>query len=466
MCSNSCSSIKLQLGEELRRINKVPHTLQEMRTIMLNLFGRDNFLMSYQDNKNDSIPIATDEDLTAMYELSKGKISCKINLKEAPEEISVFDRIDSLRKSLIQSVAPSQASDIDFINEQISDIAVISESASDKNTLESESLVEESKELVIISQQFIPAEEVSDKEESKEQVPVEEFKSEDIPNEKKNSDEKRAKKSQKKVKKVKKTKKVKKIEKTQNKPEVKNEKLAKQEVPQSENLSIHERITCDGCEKHPIIGIRYKCLACYDYDLCDSCENSLNHPHPMIKIKTPMNISASSQNFNSFLTPESLTYIKSLISSHVKEALKKKFKGKVIQLLINNEESVLPGATIKIFWEIMNKGRKAWPEGSKFVMKKGNLIANEVRLPIVEPGKSVMIEVDVEVPEQEKECTGVWQIDAGRKIFGKFRVLFRTSLSPSVREMVDMGFDVNVAKNALAANHGDISLALSQLLKQ
>ena len=186
----------------------------------------------------------------------------------------------------------------------------------------------------------------------------------------------------------------------------------------------------------------------------------------MIKIKTPMNISASSQNFNSFLTPESLTYIKSLISSHVKEALKKKFKGKVIQLLINNEESVLPGATIKIFWEIMNKGRKAWPEGSKFVMKKGNLIANEVRLPIVEPGKSVMIEVDVEVPEQEKECTGVWQIDAGRKIFGKFRVLFRTSLSPSVREMVDMGFDVNVAKNALAANHGDISLALSQLLKQ
>ena len=44
-----------------------------------------------------------------------------------------------------------------------------------------------------------------------------------------------------------------------------------------------------GCNRSPIIGIRYKCLECFDYDLCESCaDRQLIHAHHvMAKIRTP-----------------------------------------------------------------------------------------------------------------------------------------------------------------------------------
>jgi hypothetical protein len=44
-----------------------------------------------------------------------------------------------------------------------------------------------------------------------------------------------------------------------------------------------------GCNRSPIIGIRYKCLECLDYDLCESCaDRQLIHAHHvMAKIRTP-----------------------------------------------------------------------------------------------------------------------------------------------------------------------------------
>ncbi|CAJ1366650.1 unnamed protein product [Effrenium voratum] len=34
---------------------------------------------------------------------------------------------------------------------------------------------------------------------------------------------------------------------------------------------VHEGITCDGCQAAPIMGDRFKCGSCPDYDLCDAC---------------------------------------------------------------------------------------------------------------------------------------------------------------------------------------------------
>jgi len=56
------------------------------------------------------------------------------------------------------------------------------------------------------------------------------------------------------------------------------------EVPRSD---IHHGVTCDGCEVNPIQGIRYKCTVCRDYDLCSICEAKNQHPpgHPLLKLK-------------------------------------------------------------------------------------------------------------------------------------------------------------------------------------
>jgi len=40
---------------------------------------------------------------------------------------------------------------------------------------------------------------------------------------------------------------------------------------------IHDAITCDGCDQSPIIGKRYKCNVCLNFDLCQNCINTADH---------------------------------------------------------------------------------------------------------------------------------------------------------------------------------------------
>ena len=49
----------------------------------------------------------------------------------------------------------------------------------------------------------------------------------------------------------------------------------------------HENVICDGCNASPIIGDRYKCSVCPDFDLCSTCEAAGKHPssHTLLKIK-------------------------------------------------------------------------------------------------------------------------------------------------------------------------------------
>jgi len=67
---------------------------------------------------------------------------------------------------------------------------------------------------------------------------------------------------------------------------IKSEK--KSEDISSKESQIHPGIVCDGCEKTPIVGPRYKCVVCDDFDLCGSCEAAGRHPgHNMIRISNP-----------------------------------------------------------------------------------------------------------------------------------------------------------------------------------
>ena len=52
---------------------------------------------------------------------------------------------------------------------------------------------------------------------------------------------------------------------------------------------IHSNITCDGCKMFPLIGNRYKCTICNDFDYCELCEEKFSdiHKHPFLKIRKP-----------------------------------------------------------------------------------------------------------------------------------------------------------------------------------
>jgi len=58
----------------------------------------------------------------------------------------------------------------------------------------------------------------------------------------------------------------------------------------SGNKEIHSTVTCDKCGTFPIVGIRYKCMDCPNFDLCEKCEESkyLEHEHNFLKIRKPL----------------------------------------------------------------------------------------------------------------------------------------------------------------------------------
>jgi len=63
----------------------------------------------------------------------------------------------------------------------------------------------------------------------------------------------------------------------------------KAENPHQNNTAseIHNNVVCDGCGMGPIVGNRYKCSVCPDFDFCKGCERTQDHPHDFIKIKKP-----------------------------------------------------------------------------------------------------------------------------------------------------------------------------------
>ncbi|OZJ06842.1 hypothetical protein BZG36_00182 [Bifiguratus adelaidae] len=54
---------------------------------------------------------------------------------------------------------------------------------------------------------------------------------------------------------------------------------------------MHRGITCNKCNKSPIRGVRYKCVNCDDFDLCEACESNKffhNQTHLFLKIRIPI----------------------------------------------------------------------------------------------------------------------------------------------------------------------------------
>jgi len=62
---------------------------------------------------------------------------------------------------------------------------------------------------------------------------------------------------------------------------------AKKSEQANPNSTVHAGITCDGCQGS-VVGNRYKCMECPDYDLCQSCaDKNLHSEHNMFKLTRP-----------------------------------------------------------------------------------------------------------------------------------------------------------------------------------
>ncbi|CAD6997451.1 protein ref(2)P [Ceratitis capitata] len=71
-------------------------------------------------------------------------------------------------------------------------------------------------------------------------------------------------------------------------PQQETSKDEEKSVPNDDDPTafiIHERVECDACGVSPLIGFRYKCIQCSNYDLCQRCEAQHKHPeHMMVRM--------------------------------------------------------------------------------------------------------------------------------------------------------------------------------------
>ena len=64
------------------------------------------------------------------------------------------------------------------------------------------------------------------------------------------------------------------------------EELKKKEI---NGKAVHHGFICDGCGMNPIVGNRFKCTVCDNFDFCEACEEKFKneHNHPFLKIYNP-----------------------------------------------------------------------------------------------------------------------------------------------------------------------------------
>ena len=468
MSLNPSINLKLQLGSDLRKVSKAPRSLSELHSLLSVLYNRQDFLLAYQDEEGDLISITSEQDLQSMYERAQDKPSVKIILRETEEnrseqgksEENVFERIENLKQSLMQSVCGERMSQAEVLEEPRMQSFISSDSVNRyqefSDLVEVPDMTGSRASETPASLDFTQPSEINCEPEKKEKRQQKEKKD-------KKENKERKEKNEKKEKKEKKPKQEKKSKETRERKEELKEGINESEVV------VHQYIHCDGCGMNPLCGIRYKCTICHDYDLCERCEDSLNHPHPLIKLRVPMKTGANAIWGNS--GPPShhgghrFGHIKEIVTAKIKEMMKKKYKVKVCQCLHSKQTNVFPGTEVQFEWELMNKGRMAWPEGSRLVRAKGDFTAKDVNLPTVEPGQKVTVRVSALAPNIEKECSGVWKVVVGEKEFGKIKGSAVVVADKNIKELVGMGFSVENAKIALDNHLGNMDLAISQLLR-
>ncbi|XP_044310366.1 sequestosome-1 isoform X2 [Varanus komodoensis] len=73
------------------------------------------------------------------------------------------------------------------------------------------------------------------------------------------------------------------------KKELKRDHLHRQSCSQERPPNVvHPNVICDGCDG-PVVGARFKCTVCSDYDLCSACEGKGTHKeHNMIMFPSPL----------------------------------------------------------------------------------------------------------------------------------------------------------------------------------
>ena len=143
--------------------------------------------------------------------------------------------------------------------------------------------------------------------------------------------------------------------------------LLKNKNERSKCKTIHENIKCQRCFQEPIIGFRYKCSKCNNYNLCQNCEedNSINNDHPHLFLKIKNELLENTTILNEVKIKYSNEYSYKCLTKQLKVYIYQGVKETIIPISLKND------------------GLIKWPENkTKLIQEKNmsNIFCNEINL--------------------------------------------------------------------------------------
>lgn len=174
---------------------------------------------------------------------------------------------------------------------------------------------------------------------------------------------------------------------------------------------IHPGIRCDGCSMSPIVGDRYTCTECSDFDLCTACEaTGIYHPqsHVLLKLRQPLTRDQA-QKIRHCKLPAEFT------PSRPRAEF-------ISDLNLCDGVTVECGSTLKKIWSLKNSGPNTWPQGCKLVFTGGDIrpagadeeknsgASDGIAVPCATPGHIVHLSIDIVVPSKPGRFRGTFRL--------------------------------------------------------
>lgn len=178
--------------------------------------------------------------------------------------------------------------------------------------------------------------------------------------------------------------------------------------PSSSSLIIHKGYICDCCKAKPIIGFRYHCTVCQDFDYCEKCEAKHPHEHPFIKYRKVLpeeNRSSAiysvnqSQNLNNFIESS---------CKENKEGPRDSFKAQAVD--IPSKIPANPGKTYRFSLKIKNNGACKWPDNTELKCINGLHKETAEGIPSLNCGEEYTVNIVLQAPKNPGIYASSWRL--------------------------------------------------------
>lgn len=152
----------------------------------------------------------------------------------------------------------------------------------------------------------------------------------------------------------------------------------------------------------PIVGLRFKCSVCNDYDLCQNCEKKgaevHTASHPLLKITAPR------RHFG----PRGCPYFRNNEHANTNRLLARF----VADVTIMDNTAIDCGNQFVKIWKIRNESEVAWPENTSLTFVGGDQLGapESVIVPSVAPRAEIDIAVSMTAPSSPGRYVSYWRL--------------------------------------------------------